>query len=195
MFKHFFSHHPVPIQKNVEKLIQKNDEKSQTTIGKTFRNTKLKKREAKKVIEKFSSTKFKETKNKKKLRNCRGKSSISKVQMQAQFQPKIFIENESDFLSMAKKCCSNEKYLYIKKKLSSVNSAKQSDVKEKMKEVSKLLIGRKIPPKITPNNSIIEMNENVSESCDLKIQTRLQSQEAGGNKNFFSNLPPTNEFQ
>ena len=63
MFKHFFLHHPVPIQKNVEKLIQKNDEKSQTIVGKTFRNTKLKKRETKKVIEKFSSTKLKETKN------------------------------------------------------------------------------------------------------------------------------------
>ena len=57
MFKHFFSHHPIPIQKNGEKSIQKNDEKFQRTVGKTFRITKLKKREAKKVIEQFPNIK------------------------------------------------------------------------------------------------------------------------------------------
>ena len=68
------------------------------------------------------------------LRNFSGNPSTSEVHMQPQFQPKIFIENEDDFLSMAKKCCSNKKYQYIKKKLS-----------------------RKIHPKITPNNTINEI--------------------------------------
>ena len=48
-------------------------------------------------------------------------ANIPEAQVEPQFQPKVLIENESDFLSVANKYCSNKEYLLIKKRLSSVN--------------------------------------------------------------------------